>query len=272
MINLVDLLILLQSFFDSLRVINNRGKGQVFSAPLYFIVFLCLLLAVFKPSLWLFRIQVQITVTMCHSSLFMRAAFIVQCFRTESAILHFSLLKFLLLQLNLVFIEFRDKENLNFAHLGSIFATKKLLSLLICEHAGLFRDVRLLFNLRPRLIGIKETLFIVLIETYELHSVYIEGLEVIENLFMIAFSNHKDALFIIEGAQYTIINLFELLINYLGNVSTANFRMVALNTINRLAVMRGLFVFSISHSNTNNIEEDDTEGVKINAIVALSFN
>jgi hypothetical protein len=181
-------------------------------------------------------------------------------------------LKFLLLQLNLVFIEFRDEENLNFADLGSIFATEKLLSLLICEHAGLFRDVWLLFNLGARLIGIKDTLFVVLIETYKLHSMYIEGLEVIENLFVIAFSNHKDALFIIEGAQYTIINLFELLIDYLRNVGTANFRMVALNTIDRLAIMRGLFVFSISHSNTNNIEEDNTEGVKINSIVALSFN
>jgi hypothetical protein len=181
-------------------------------------------------------------------------------------------LKFLLLQLNLVLIEFRDEENLNFADLGSIFATEKLFSLLICEHAGLFRDVRLLFNLRARLIGVKETLFIVLIKTYKLHSVYIEWLKVIENLFMITFSNHKDALFIIEGAQYTIINLFELLINYLRNVRTANFRMVALNAINRLAVMGGLFIFSISHSNTYNIEEDDTEGVKINAIITLSFN
>jgi hypothetical protein len=104
---------------------------------------------------------------------------------------------------------------------------------------------------------------------------YIEWLEMIENLFVITFSNHKDALFIIEDAQYTIINLFELLVNYLRNVRTANFSMVAFNTISlyiRLAIVGRLFVFSISHSNTNNIEEDDTEGVKINPIVTLSFN
>ena len=124
MVYLVDLLVLLKSFFNKLWIIDNRSKGQVFCTSFYFIVFLSLLLAVFEPSLSLFGIQIQITISMRHSSLFVSTSFVVGCFRTESALFHFSLLKLLLLQLNLVLIEFWDKENFNFANLGSIFSTK----------------------------------------------------------------------------------------------------------------------------------------------------
>jgi len=84
--------------------------------------------------------------------------------------------------------------------------------------------------------------------------VNIEWLEMIENLFVITSSYHKYASVLVESAQYTIINLLELLINNLGNISTAIFSMVAFYSIslNRCTVMR-FFVFSISHSNANNI-------------------
>lgn len=82
----------------------------------------------------------------------MGTTLIVQCFGAESTSLHFFLLKFLLFQLNLVLISFWEQEDFNFANLSSVFATKKLLSLFIGKHCGLFRDIRLRFNLRSRLI------------------------------------------------------------------------------------------------------------------------